>query len=606
MKKILILAALPLIGISCTGGNMADTSTKPSSIVAETQEYIDSYTETLLVLYYEAAEAQWQSNTMIIEGDTVNSHRTNVANEKMASFTGSIENIERSRKFLERKAELEPLQVKQLEVILYGAADSPQTVPELVKQRIAAQTAQVETLYGFDFKIDGKSVTTNQIDETLRTSTDMDERLAAWSSSKEVGVELRDGLTNLVYLRNSTVQALGYDDYFQYQVSDYDMTVEEMTDLMNKFNRELRPLYRELHTYWRYELAEKYGQPVPEMIPAQWLPNRWGQDWTALVTVEGLDLTSALADKDAEWIVKQAEEFFVSLGYDRLPASFYEKSSLYPLPEDATYKKNNHASAWHLDLQNDIRSLMSVEPNPSWYETTHHELGHIYYYMAYTNENVPPLLRGGANRGYHEAIGSLIGLASMQKPFVEAIGLLPEGGEINEIEALMYEALNYVVFIPWSCGVMTMFEMGLYNGEITPDNYNAKWWDFKQKYQGIVPPGKRGEEYNDAASKTHINNDAAQYYDYAISNMLLFQLHNHIAKNILNQDPHATNYFGSKEVGSFLWSILEKGASGDWRELIREKTGSDLSANAMLEYFQPLMVWLQEQNTGRVHTLEDI
>ena len=606
MKKILILAALPLIGISCTGGNMADTSTKPSSIVAETQEYIDSYTETLLVLYYEAAEAQWQSNTMIIEGDTVNSHRTNVANEKMASFTGSIENIERSRKFLERKAELEPLQVKQLEVILYGAADSPQTVPELVKQRIAAQTAQVETLYGFDFKIDGKSVTTNQIDETLRTSTDMDERLAAWSSSKEVGVELRDGLTNLVYLRNSTVQALGYDDYFQYQVSDYDMTVEEMTDLMNKFNRELRPLYRELHTYWRYELAEKYGQPVPEMIPAQWLPNRWGQDWTALVTVEGLDLTSALADKDAEWIVKQAEEFFVSLGYDRLPASFYEKSSLYPLPEDATYKKNNHASAWHLDLQNDIRSLMSVEPNPSWYETTHHELGHIYYYMAYTNENVPPLLRGGANRGYHEAIGSLIGLASMQKPFVEAIGLLPEGGEINEIEALMYEALNYVVFIPWSCGVMTMFEMGLYNGEITPDNYNAKWWEIKQKYQGIVPPGDRGEEYNDAASKTHINNDAAQYYDYAISNMLLFQLHNHIAKNILNQDPHATNYFGSKEVGSFLWSILEKGASGDWRELLREKTGSDLSANAMLEYFQPLMAWLQEQNTGRVHTLEDI
>ena len=88
--------------------------------------------------------------------------------------------------------------------------------------------------------------------------------------------------------------------------------------------------------------------------------------------------------------------------------------------------------------------------------------------------------------------------------------------------------------------------------------------------------------------------------------MLLFQLHNHIAKNILNQDPHATNYFGSKEVGSFLWSILEKGASGDWRELLREKTGSDLSANAMLEYFQPLMAWLQEQNTGRVHTLEDI
>ncbi|MCH7618240.1 MAG: M2 family metallopeptidase, partial [Candidatus Marinimicrobia bacterium] len=86
----------------------------------------------------------------------------------------------------------------------------------------------------------------------------------------------------------------------------------------------------------------------------------------------------------------------------------------------------------------------------------------------------------------------------------------------------------------------------------------------------------------------------------------LFQLHNHIATNILNEDPHATNYFGNKEVGKFLWSILETGESADWRELLREKTGSYLSAQSMLEYFEPLMVWLQEQNKGREHTLEDI
>lgn len=608
MKKIIMLFIISITLISCSDKYTADSKDdmSSSSVVAEAQAYIDSYTKTFMVLNYNASEAQWQSNIMIIEGDTLTSHRTNMAVEKLASFTGSIENIESARNFLNRKDELDPLQIKQLEGILYSAANSPQTVPELVKQRIAAQTAQIETMFGFDFKINGKSVTTNQIDETLRSSTDMEERLTAWSSSKEVGVKLRDGLTNLVSLRNSTVQALGYDDYFQYQVSDYDMTVEEMTDLMNKFNRELRPLYRELHTYWRYELAEKYSQPVPKMLPAHWLPNRWGQDWTALITVEGFDLAGALEEKDAEWVVKQAESFYISLGFEPLPESFYEKSSLYPLPADATYKKNNHASAWHLDFKNDIRSLMSVEPNPRWYRTTHHELGHIYYYIAYTNENVPPLLRSGANRAYHEAIGSLMGLASMQKPFVESIGLLPEGGESDEIQVLMYQALRDVVFIPFSCGVMTMFEKGLYDGSITQDNYNAKWWEIKQRYQGIVPSNERGEEYNDAASKTHINNDAAQYYDYAISTILVFQLHDHIAINILNQDPHATNYFGSKEVGTFLWSILEKGASGDWRELLREKTGSDLSAAAMLDYFQPLLAWLQEENAGRIHTLEEI
>ena len=47
---------------------------------------------------------------------------------------------------------------------------------------------------------------------------------------------------------------------------------------------------------------------------------------------------------------------------------------------------------------------MSVVPNSEWYETTHHELGHIYYYLSYTNPDVPPLLRGGANRAYHDAL----------------------------------------------------------------------------------------------------------------------------------------------------------------------------------------------------------
>src|SRR5690606_41773735 len=65
-----------------------------------------------------------------------------------------------------------------------------------------------------------------------------------------------------------------------------------------------------------------------------------------------------------------------------------------------------------------FRSLMSVEPNAEWFETSNHELGHIYYYMTYTNSDVPPLLRGGANRAYHEAMGSLMGLAATQKPFL--------------------------------------------------------------------------------------------------------------------------------------------------------------------------------------------
>ena len=598
MKPVLPLLFLSLLLMSCS---------TPEKRQKEAQAFIDNYTAQLKSLYYASSEAQWAVNTKIVEGDSTNAVAARQADEAMAAFTGSTENINTTRALLQQKQALLPLQVKQLEKILYAAANNPQTVAEVVKERIKAETAQTEKLFGFGFKIDGAPVTTNAIDEILKKENNVAQRQKAWEASKEVGTALKDGLENLRRLRNETVQALGYNDYFSYQVSDYGMTTEEMMALMQKLNRELRPLFRELHTYARYELAKRYGvQEVPDMIPAHWLPNRWGQDWNTLVTAEGVDLDAALRQKTAEWLVQQGENFYVSLGFPKLPPVFWEKSSLYPLPPEATYKKNNHASAWHMDLESDVRSLMSVEPNAEWYETVNHELGHVYYYMSYTNPEVPMILREGANRAYHEAMGSLMGLAAMQKPFIENLQLIPANAKADELQLLLKDALNYVVFIPFSAGVMSEFEHDLYKNNLPKDQYNKRWWELCEKYQGMVPPAPRGEEYCDAASKTHINDDAAQYYDYALSYIILFQLHDHIATKILQQDVHATNYFGNQAVGDFLRDIMRPGASRDWREVLREKTGEDLSARALLKYFEPLTAYLQTVNQGRKHTLGDI
>lgn len=593
MRKFLFFVFISLL-FQCT---------EDAQFQKEVQTYLDEYTNEVQKLYYHSAEAEWRSNTYIVEGDTATGKATQNANKAYAEFTGSEKNINKSKTFLEKKGQLKPIQVKQLQAILYDAANNPATVKDLVEKRIKAETEQTEKLYGFQFTLNGKPVSTNEIDDILNTENNLDKRLAAWEASKEVGKNLKDGLVNLRELRNKTVQALGYSDYYAYQVSDYGMTTKEMLEMNQGFNEELKPLYRELHTYARYELAKKYTAEVPDYLPAHWLPNRWGQEWANMVNVEGLDLDGILKEKDAKWVVEQAERFYVSLGLEKLPHSFYEKSSLYPLPEGSRIKKNNHASAWHMDRETDIRSLMSVTPNSYWYETTHHELGHIYYYMLYTNPDVPPLLRGGANRAFHEAVGSMLGLASMQKPFLQHLELLPIDAKTDEMQILLKEALNYIVFIPWSAGVMTEFEYELYAKNLPKEQYNGKWWELKKKYQGIVPPSERGEEYCDASSKTHINNDAAQYYDYALSFILLFQLHNYIAENILHENPRATNYYGRREVGDFLKSILSPGASVDWRLLMRETLNEEISAKAMLNYFEPLVEHLKELNKGRKHTI---
>ncbi len=603
MSRVLIVFTL-VVSLAACSPPSDESPGDSGALKAEAQAFLDAYTERYLELDYVASQAEWDSNVRIVEGDESNRLRLESAKEASAGFTGAEQTISQARSFLEQRDSLEPLQVLQLEKVLYKAADNPQTVPELVKERISAEAAQVEKLFGFDFQLGGESISTNGIDSRLVESADPAERQRVWEASKEVGKVLKDGLGELVGLRNRTVQALGYDDYFAYQVSDYGMSVEEMMKLNHGFVREIWPLYRELHTWARYELAERYGAEVPEMLPAHWLPNRWGQDWGPLVTVEGLDLDGALADKEAEWIVRQAEDFYVSLGFERLPESFWQKSSLYPLPADAEYKKNNHASAWHMDLREDVRSLMSVEPNERWWATTHHELGHVYYYMAYTRPEVPPLLRRGANRGFHEAIGTMLGLASMQKPFLVDRGLLSGDVESDAVQTLLKEALDQLIFIPWSAGVMTHFERDLYAG-LQPSEYNSRWWHYVRAFQGIEPPAERGEEYCDACTKTHINDDAAQYYDYAVSAIMLYQMRGHVAEKILGQDPRETNYWGREDIGSFLAGILELGATRDWREVMREHLGEEISAAAMLAYFEPLAAYLKEVNQGREHTLAE-
>ncbi len=581
----------------------ADPAADAAAAKAEAQAFLDQWTNTWLTLVTASNEAEWKANTEIREGDTSIADAAKAAKEALAAHVGAVATIDQAKALLAKRDLLDPLQVRQLENILYRAADSPQTVPELVTRRIAAEVEQTQKLFGHRFTLAGKELSANDIDRQLRESTKLSERLAVWESSKEVGGVLKDGLANLRDLRNQTVQALGYDDYFAYQVSDYGMSVDEMVELNRQLVRDIWPLYRELHTWARYELAKQFGEEVPDMLPAHWLPNRWGQDWSSMVEVEGIDLDGALAAHDPEWVVKQAEDFYVSLGFDPMPASFWEKSSLYPLPAGTDYTKNSHASAWHIDLDQDVRSLMSVEPNTEWWSTTHHELGHVYYFMAYSRPEVPPVLREGANRAFHEAVGSQLGIASMQQAFLAGRGLAPADATVDQVQALLKEALDSVVFIPWSAGTMTHFEHDLYRTGMSLDECNSVWWKHVTTFQGIVPPGERSTSLCDAATKTHINDDAAQYYDYALSYAILHQLHDHVATKILGQDPRNTNYYGSKETGAFLGSILQLGATQPWREVMREKLGADVSAAAMLAYFAPLQGWLAEQNAGRTATL---
>ncbi len=593
MKRIvrkLSFAALLLLAACSTG---SDPRT-------QAREFLEMYNDIDQRLYTASAEASWTAATDVTEQHTGERIGTDAA---LAGFRGSKYVIEGARKYLAIRDKLDDVEFRQLDKILLNAAESPGTIPDVVKARIEAEAKLTATMDSFVFcaapvkaGVCAQPVIPNQIDKVLRDSTDLAERRRYWEISKQSGPVLKGGLASLRDLRNRVAKELGYSSYMHLQVADYGMTVPEMMQLMDRAAADLGPLYEQLHLYTRRALAKRYKQPVPEgAIPAHWIGNRWGQEWPGIV--ESANLDPYFKGRSPEWIVRQAEKFYTSLGMPPLPKSFWEKSDLWELPPGSKRRKNTHASAWHIDRREDVRSLGSVTADYKWFETEHHELGHVYYYVNYSNPKVPHVLREGMNRAFHEAIGDLIGIAARQQPYLRQVGILPESAKLDATEYLLGEALDSaIVFLPWSAGTMTHFEHDLYEKNLPIGEFNARWWDYVKRYQRIEPPSARGEEFCDACTKTHIVDDPAQYYDYAMAFLIKFQLHDHIARKILKQDPHSCNYFGNREVGKWLTEILSLGATRDWRQVIREKTGEDISSRAILAYFKPLEEYLRKEN----------
>lgn len=587
---------------SKTENHAADKETRapvmPGSL-AQVQYFLDQYNDTYQALWNNAEGAIYTAESDITAAHT---QARIAANRALGDFVGSAEVIKKLKLYRDR-TDLSELQSRQIEVAWQEAAHYPATLPETVNRLTETEAVLTDSLYAYDFVLtlpdqEPRTVTPNEIGDLLANSRDLANRLAIWECSKSIGPKLKDGLVDLQGLRNETAREMGYSSFFALEVADYDLQSGEMIALMDELIVGIMPLYQQLHCWVKHELAARYEVEVPQRIPAHWLNNRWGQAWPGIV--EDVNLDNMLQDADPKWLIEQGERFYMSMGFDPLPANFWARSDLYELPANATRSKNTHASAWHVDLDQDVRALMSIRADFDWFQTTHHELGHVYYYLAYSRPEVPMILRRGANRAFHEGVGSLIELAASQVPYLQQVELLPSDETPDEIQWLLNQALTGgVVFLPFACGTMTHWEHDLYEKDLPRHLYNTRWWEYAGRYQGIEPPTERGETYCDPATKTHIIDDPAQYYDYAISTVILHQLHRYICQDILKQDVRSSNYYGNKSVGLYLDSILRLGGTRDWSRVIWEATGEELSSEAMLEYFAPLQTWLEEQNEGR-------
>ncbi|MHA6317166.1 M2 family metallopeptidase [Altererythrobacter sp. CAU 1778] len=459
--------------------------------------------------------------------------------------------------------------------------------------------------------LNGKEINGSDIEAEMgnieRTPAELAEMWASWHTN--VGTPMKNDYARMVEIANAGAKELGFDNTGAMWRSGYDMPPEEFSAELERMWTEVEPLYKALHTYVRTKLNQKYGddvQPATGAIRADLVGNMWAQEWGniyPLVAPEGAgdigyDLTDLITAKgySERDMVKVGEQFFSSLGFDPLPETFWNRS-MFVKPADREVVC--HASAWDLDNKDDIRIKMCIKKNADDFVTIHHELGHNYYQRAYKEQ--PYLYLNGANDGFHEAIGDMIAL-SITPEYLVQIDMLDRSevpGADKDIGLLLRQAMDKVAFLPFGL-LVDKWRWGVFDGSITPATYNKAWHDLKLEYQGITPPVERPADAFDPGAKYHIPGNTP-YTRYFLARILQFQFYKAACDQAGWEGPlHRCSFYGNEEVGKNLNAMLEMGASKPWPDALEAFTGTrQMSGKAMVEYFKPLMDWLEEQNEGQ-------
>ena len=474
-------------------------------------------------------------------------------------------------------------------------------------QDLSEITTRLSSTYSTGkIEFDGRTVPQAETEVLMRQLRDPAKLEEVWTKWHDYAKVMKPDYAREVEIANEGAKELGFADVGALWRAGYDMPPDEFTVEVDRLWSQVKPLYDDLHCYVRGKLNEKYGDdvvPLDQPIRADLLGNMWAQSWGELYDFiapadadTGIDLNRLLVDEryDPIKIVKTGEAFFSSLGFDPLPKTFWERSQIVK-PEGR--EVICHASAWDLDSRDDIRIKMCTTVGAEDFRTVHHELGHNYYQRAY--KDLPKLFRGGANDGFHEAIGDTITL-SITPEYLRQIGLLDTVPDASkDVGLLLQQALDGVAFLPFGL-LVDKWRWEVFSGELTPDTYNTGWWALREQYQGVRPPSERPTDAFDPGAKYHIPGNTP-YMRYFLARILQYQFYKAACQQAGWEGPlHRCSFYGSKEVGARLNAMLELGTSKPWQEALEAFTGERrMDGSAILAYYAPLSAWLKEQNAGK-------
>ncbi|XP_009478920.2 angiotensin-converting enzyme 2 [Pelecanus crispus] len=586
----------------------------PQNVTQQAQMFLEEFNRRAEDISYESSLASWNYNTNITEATA---RKMNEADAKWSAFYDEASRNASSFPLASIQDDLTRLQIQALQ-------DRGSSVLPLEKyNRLSTVLNKMSTIYstGSVCKTTEPSeclVLEPGLDTIMANSTDYHERLWAWEGWRaDVGRMMRPLYEEYVELKNEVAKLNNYSDYGDYWRANYEADYPEeykysrdqlIKDVEKTFEQ-IKPLYQQLHAYVRHRLEQVYG---PEFIsstgclPAHLLGDMWGRFWTNLYALTvpypakpNIDVTSTMVQQkwDAVKIFKAAEAFFTSVGLYKMTEGFWNNSMLTE-PTDSR-KVVCHPTAWDLG-KNDYRIKMCTKVTMDDFLTAHHEMGHIEYDMAYSAQ--PYLLRGGANEGFHEAVGEIMSLSAATPQHLKSLGLLEptfQDDEETEINFLLKQALTIVGTMPFTY-MLEKWRWMVFRGEITKQEWMKRWWEMKREIVGVVEPVPHDETYCDPAVLFHVANDYS-FIRYYTRTIYQFQFQEALCKTAKHTGPlHTCDITNSTAAGHNLRQLLALGRSKPWTQALENVTREKyLNAAPLLHYFEPLYKWLQKNNSGR-------
>lgn len=573
----------------------------PGPTAADAEAFVTAAEARLLALRQEAVRTAWIRETSLADA------AREAAASADAALTAAATVLAREAARFDGLDLPEPTARK-----LTLLKTTPRTVaPEhpALADELADVLAVLERTYGAGAYCAGAGehcLDRDALERTVAELRDTDRLVDLWAEGRAIASSMRSHYERLVEIANAGAVELGHADAGDRWRSAYGAPPDALPSELERLWNQVRPLYESLHCHVRAALGETYGTaiaPPEEAVPAHLLGDLGDGRWSTVYGVVAprtrggaYDATRQLERNrvDPLEMVRYGERFFGSLGFDPLPATFWERSRFVrPTDRDVLCR----ARAWHLDGDNDLRLTMCLDVTGDDFAAVHRELTETYYRRAFQSQD--PLFRTGADDALLEAVREAVALSVTPAYLVELDLLDRVPADAWDVRFLLRKALDEIAPLPFAL-LVDRWRWQVFAGELRPDRYNQAWWELRRTYQGVRAPVPRSEEDFDPGSTHPVPANTPSTGDF-LAGVARFQLHRALCAAAGDDAPlHRCSIFGSPEAGARLRTLMRMGASRPWPEAFEAVTGTRrMDASALLDYFAPLAGWLDEQNAGR-------